>query len=393
MGVDTTTITEWEKVRSRLVQKLCSSFYGTITISARVYGATRKTSHLTVLAISERVLPQSKLKELKDLCHGLKFIHVCQGRRSIINFPHSHAKRHEYEDQLTHGDSIGVWGHGSSGSFGGYISLNNSVYGMTCCHCIVPDFKKIAYPAPSDGSTSNVVSPSDRDYIDFLNDLVNEAARLRTLIGPRNATADEKIVIDNVNAKITKTKLITSVGRIVGRVVASSGETVGDNSQSLTCNWALFDVAPSRLAENRFPATHFYPQIPTTPRKIGQPIQEYWKPEEGKIILQAVCYVGRTSGFSRGYTRVLKTVRVDWGSPKTPRPVLIYGWSFALSSSDYDGPPGPRPGDSGSWVYECDFGRPIAQLTWSDGIEGTAVALEDVFDEIEDHTGYRPRLP
>ena len=165
--------------------------------------------------------------------------------------------------------------------------------------------KKISYPAPSDGSTPNVVSPSDRDHTDIFNDLINEAARLRTLIGPRNATTDEKIVIDNVNAEIAKTKLITSVSRIVGRVVASSGEIVADNSQSLTCDWALFDVAPSRLTENRFPATHLYPQIPTTPRKIGQPIQEYWNPEEGKIILQPVCYVGRTSGFSKGYTRVL----------------------------------------------------------------------------------------
>jgi hypothetical protein len=149
-------------------------------------------------------------------------------------------------------------------------------------------------------------------------------------------------------------------------------------------------MTPSRKTAS--PRHIYIPKSPTTPRKIGQPIQEYWNPE-GNIILQTVCYVGRTSGFSRGYTRVLGTVRVDWGTPETPRPVLIYGWSFALSSSDYNGPPSPRPGDSGSWVYECDLGRPIAQVTWSDGIEGTAIALADIFDAIEDHTGYRPRLP
>lgn len=120
LWVDTATITKWKKFRSKLLQELCSSFYGTITISARVYSTARKTSRLTVLAASDYILPQSKLNQLKDLCRDIKFIYICQSRRSMISIPHPHAQRREYDDRLTHGDSIGIWGDESSGSFGRY---------------------------------------------------------------------------------------------------------------------------------------------------------------------------------------------------------------------------------------------------------------------------------
>jgi hypothetical protein len=63
------------------------------------------------------------------------------------------------------------------------------------------------------------------------------------------------------------------------------------------------------------------------------------------------------------------------------------------SSLEYDGPPNVRPSDSGSWVWEFEYGKPTAQVTWSNGREGMAITLEDIFDEVEKSTGYRSYLP
>jgi hypothetical protein len=113
----------------------------------------------------------------------------------------------------------------------------------------------------------------------------------------------------------------------------------------------------------------------------------------GDFILQPICFRDRSSGFACGYTRSLKTMLVSWWHDET-KMVLIHGYSFCITSSDkLDLPPAIRPGDSGSWIWEGERGRPVAQVTWGNGFDGMGVPLEGLFDEIHAMTGHVPSLP
>lgn len=102
-------------------------------------------------------------------------------------------------------------------------------------------------------------------------------------------------------------------------------------------------------------------------------IQKYWS-EERETKLQTVCMRGRSSGFSIGYTRILKT---DWWHDKK-KMILLHGYSFAFTSWEQsNGPHGIRPGESGSWIWDCDTGH-IGE--WD---RRMGVPLESVFDEME----------
>ena len=124
---------------------------------------------------------------------------------------------------------------------------------------------------------------------------------------------------------------------------------------------------------------------------VGRLIQAYRSEKE--FGPQTVCMRGRSSGFSIGYTRMLKTVLVDWWHDRK-KMVLLHGYSFAFTTSEQsNGSHGIRPGDSGSWIWDCETGCPVAQVTWGNGIDGMGVPLESVFDEMEAVMGHRPSLP
>ena len=65
---------------------------------------------------------------------------------------------------------------------------------------------------------------------------------------------------------------------------------------------------------------------------------------------------------------------------------------FEISASQFAGDPRIRPGDSGSWVWERRYGRPVAQIICEDVLGGIGVSLEHIFDEFEALNGSALRL-
>jgi hypothetical protein len=108
---------------------------------------------------------------------------------------------------------------------------------------------------------------------------------------------------------------------------------------------------------------------------------------------QNVVFVGRTSGCSIGFVRMLRPCQIFYqGDKKLPYNRLF--WSVDVLKTDRIGVPGGRPGDSSAWAYEMLTGRPVLMVVGGAGnTEALCQSLSDIFDDIERVTKYKPSLP
>jgi len=133
----------------------------------------------------------------------------------------------------------------------------------------------------------------------------------------------------------------------------------GSPSKYLSCHWA-------------------FSTIPVHPQSICRIVQEYMDPPD-RLIHHKICFRGRTSGLRLGYTRYLTTAQIH--GTKKDATYFGQGYSFAIRSWQIHRPPRMRPGDSGSWVWDCSYGPPVAQIICEDVLGGIDASLEHLFNE------------
>ena len=375
----------WDKMRNKLGNYFLRTRY-TIALSARVYGRTYEDAQVTVLGFTSYEFSPAELQKIQAICMPFTFLPVSSPlRHSAVLADPAATKHRAYEQTLFNGASIDIVGRRLSAcSFGGYIRINGETLGMTCSHGVVPDGKMVTYQAIPRTDTPIVQSPAQLDHDERIRDLFDTIHDLQSRFVGRAPNDDQKAKLSVLQAEIAKRSAVADADMVVGAIRAAPGERTDENGVSLTCDWALIDVAPDRMGRNTFPGLHRY-TVPPHPRRVGRLVQEFWG-KDGRWVLQPICYRGRTSGFSTGFTRKLKTLLVDdWGT--LAQKVLIHGYSFVITSSDHADPHRSRQGDSGAWVWECEFGNPVAQILWGVGGEVMGVSLEDAFDEMEDSIG------
>ena len=73
--------------------------------------------------------------------------------------------------------------------------------------------------------------------------------------------------------------------------------------------------------------------------------------------------------------------------------IFISGYTFGIVYTDNLHHQKIMRGDSGSCIWDCKYGVPIAQITYSHGEEGIGIPLKDIFDEVQDMTGLSVELP
>ena len=133
----------WEKVRFAVANYFLKERHPA-SISARIYGKTHDSAKVTVVVCSANISKQQYAK-LQALCTPFAVLPIVESVRPTVATPAPPTIIRRYEKILTHGISLGVKGVDSSGSFGGYLKVNNEIFGTTCSHCVVPDTKSIKY--------------------------------------------------------------------------------------------------------------------------------------------------------------------------------------------------------------------------------------------------------
>ena len=382
-------IKQWDDCRHDLALYFVDKSYG-VGAAGRIYGCNYRQSIMTVVICSSHEFSADEQREIRTICDGIKVLFVLEAPRASNGGTHARGIHCQYEKQLSNGISIGPEGERSAGSFGGYIKLNGQLYGLTCSHVLVTNATRIDLSDKPQLTSPVAQSPAQIDLNDYIDQLKKEKEQLEAKMG-NPLSAAERDQKSHLNNQITFNKGLTVGDLQVGRVRASSGERFDREENSLTNDWALFDIVKERIGRNAFPATHLFPSTPPHPStRPGRLYQAFWR-DDGTAVIQEIVYRGRTSGLTRGYTRSLKTLVVDWWGDVNKK-ALIHGYSFAIRTSEFVGYPHFRPGDSGSWIWDVKTGQPVAQVTWIIYGEAVGISLEGVFDEIEEYTGFTPRI-
>ena len=276
---------------------------------------------------------------------------------------------------LEHGLSIGPLGGEDSGSFGGYVEFDGKTVGLSCCHVTCPlDSPGIVY---GEKSESIVMSNSDGDYQEIQKRVGETVDKWMSQI-EKGDKSDECRLSLEAAIRVKERNTASVDERRVGEVIACSECLRTDR-----LDWSLFTIAPERVGRNEFPDLRLYPHLPPHPTDIIAPIP----------FNQDVICLSRTTGRSTGYLRKLRPSKLMYDRQRNLSKRTLY-WSIYILSVGRLGPVGSMPGDSGAWVYETDEGRPVLMLIGGPTErEGLCFSLIEIFAEIEQLTGHKPKLP
>lgn len=133
----------WDKVRFAVANYFLKERHPAL-ISARVYGKTHDSAKVTVVVCSADISKQKYCK-LQALCTPFALLPIIESVRPTVEPPAPPAIFPRYKKILTHATPLGVKGVDSIGGFGGYLKVNDEIFGTTCSHCVVPGTKFIKY--------------------------------------------------------------------------------------------------------------------------------------------------------------------------------------------------------------------------------------------------------
>lgn len=378
---DNSLLKQWNDIIENLESlPLKESMY----LAPRLYGVSpEELTSFIVMYVSED--SESWTTDISDLIKPFKPLPVAIGSTSFrfSGGTKQDPTKPRFIQQLEHGCSIGQRGNSRTGSFGGFVELNGTVYGMSNCHVSCPP----PCPAVSYGSTEGtwLVSNSDADQQFVMTQATHDVERLMRTIEKEkgdliNELKDELLVA--VREKDYH-QSATEAKRLLGRVVCCSGCHATDR-----LDWALFSITPLRLGHNTFPAIDTYPFVPLHPKSISLPKE---RPEMNR---QRIVFIGRTSGRSRGFVRKLRPAWVIYDKKKAIKKCRLF-WSIFVQVNERLGRAVSEGGDSGSWVYETKTGKPILIVVGGQEMVNDTVchSLAETFAEIEEMTHFKPKLP
>lgn len=146
---------------------------------------------------------------------------------------------------------------------------------------------------------------------------------------------------------------VSTAERVVGKVQVCCG--CGANE---TLDWGLFDVAPNSNGRNVSPYHDKLGWDAMNPTKFARSRESVGSDS------QRVTFVGRCSGRCQGDVRLLKAMELVYrDGPKKAKAVKRRAfWSVKVTRREHLGGSFVIAGDSGSWVYESDMGRPLLML-------------------------------
>jgi hypothetical protein len=286
----------------------------------------------------------------------------------------------EFSQMIQHGSSIGQSGVVGSTSFGGYVEIEKSTYGMSVCHgTCSKECPSITFDGKS-GSSIESNSSLDRDYI--ITKAKNDIKRFmieRELIEGDSVKAECDENLSRAVAMAHFNESLTPAQRDLGEVVSCSGATLDG------LNWSVLSMESTRIGKNEFPIVDQFvakhPESLATPRSPTTSAR------------QDVVYIGRTSGLSRGHVRALRVCELRKRGNSDLICKRLY-WSVLVSSCLRVGMPGWKPGDSGSWVFERRSGKPLLMVVGGcSNSEALCISLVDIFDDFKRVTGKEMKLP
>ena len=388
-----TQIDQWDKISSSLIEYL-SNAHTPGTVAARLYGRSYEDALPTVLFYvdgdTETKLDKTLIPTLISPWHHWI---IMPNKQVECAYSKDYIGSSNQSTNLYPGASIGGSKRFGTGTFGGYCILNGEIVALTAGHVLSLDAVEYGY----DGNRIIVESVSSQDFRGVRNERVNQLEwakidrKKAKNVGVVQSIELQRQMENRAKALLAAWDSITPGQRYTGVVRTCCGEVRCDDDTKAALDWGVFSVVQHRRGANRFPAygTINSPLGAEFPTTTTQPIAAIWDGEGDLVSRQEVCYVGATNGFTTAFVRSMKTHSVRDVNRK-----MLYreAWSISVLSNEREGEERPRPGDSGAWVWDLYSGSPIAHLVTSGDDEAQVLVLDDIFTEIEQHTGHRPRL-
>ena len=286
----------------------------------------------------------------------------------------------QYTEKVVTGCSIGPAGIRSACTFGGYITIDGVVYGMSACHGTCPTTCKAIKLENEPGCLIVCNSDLDHEYKSkSVDELVELSRRRREKAAPHQVSFHDGLVDSAIRTRESFLQM-KDTDRTVGNVRMCSGYSKEGG------DWSVMEVAYLRRGNNRYPLYAETPHVAQIPKSIGFPIPAVISHRDQSVNHQGVCFTGRTSGLTVGHVRSLRTVKIF----RNKSNIYQHRAFWSLKRSDGGR---ARKGDSGAWVYETTSGKPILLLVGVCGMdESLAISLEEVFTDIMKNCGKRPAL-
>jgi hypothetical protein len=381
-GVSSTDVVAWTVVTTQFkTHPQCSE----CIISARIVGTGTNKHRFAVMFLT----PDSPLWDV-DLDAAfvpftlLKVVNQHTSIRDDDEDEYDNPVNGQYTEKVVTGCSIGPAGIRSACTFGGYISIDGVVYGISACHGTCPTTCKAI--KLTNAPTSLIVCNSDLDHeykSKSVDELVESSRRRRANAAPDQVAFHDGLVHSAIRTRQDFLQM-KDTDRTVGNVRMCSGNSKEGG------DWSIMEVAYLRRGTNRYPLYSETPHVAQIPKSIGFPIATVISHRDQSVSEQGVCFIGRTSGLTVGHVRSLRTLKIFRNKRSNvyqDRPF----WSLKMTRTHGGGR--ARKGDSGAWVYETTSGKPILLLVGVCGMdESLAISLEEVFSDIMKNCGKRPVL-
>jgi hypothetical protein len=385
-------IDQWDKIASTLIEYLSNARLSG-TVAARLYGRSYQDALPTVLFYvdsgTETELDKTVIPSLISPWYNW----IITPKRPVdCTYSKDYIGSSKHSTSLYPGASIGGSKKSGTGTLGGYCVLNNEIVALTARHVLSVDAIKYGH----DGNRINVQSVSSQDFRGVREERVIQLDwakmdREKENVGVVRSIGLQRQRENRAKALFAAWNSITPEQRHVGVVRTCCGFAKKNDDTKAAMDWAVISVVQHRRGANRFPAygTIHSPLGAEYPTTTTDPIAAVWDEEGDLESKQEVCYVGATNGFTTAFIRSLKSYSVEHTKQK-----MLYreAWSMSVLSNEREGEGRPRQGDSGAWVWDVDSGSPLGHLVTGVDDEAQILALDDIFREIEEHTGYRPRL-
>jgi hypothetical protein len=382
-------ILEWGKILPRLLQQInvpCQ-------VDARIYGTTHSASAPTVVIYVPEVNRHQVDAEVITVA-------ISPWKVFVLDYHTPFACGYSSDRIGASQQSVGIYAGASiggtliagSGSFGGYLVVNNEVVGTTAGHCIANT--KVEYGFGEDRPV--VCSVSNADYEGVKKERTKQLQGADEDLAMVTTKKLDFLIPDHQEMKERAKQLlddwsnIKMQSRYVGIVRACSGNSQLIKPTHSTTDWAIFEVVQHRRRANSFPAfnTVSSPLGSQYPKHIASPRPAVW--DDGLLDkYQKICFRGRTSGYSEGFVRGLKIGSVCY--PNGEKCTSTY-WSISVTRNERGGDEGVRNGDSGAWCWELVSGRPVGHIVTGVADCAGMLELELVFKEIEEYTGHKAYL-
>jgi hypothetical protein len=196
--------------------------------------------------------------------------------------------------------------------------------------------------------------------------------------------------LNEANFSLSEFDKISVRDRVVGSLLVSSGECTSEDEKRATLDWAIFDVSEDRRGCNESPGHAVHDVCVRFPEMTTPLLPAVWDEDQEFEFRQDACYRGRTNGYTEGFIRSFKQYEVDDFTEK--RKVVVEGWNMSIMTTQREGDPVARRGDSGSWVFDIATGYPMGQVIKGHYDEAIILDLDSCFAEVEKETGHTVRV-